>query len=159
MSDAQPVQEGQPAPEFSLEASTGETYSLADYRGERAVVLYFYPKDDTPGCTNEACAFRDLATEFAAKGAVILGVSPDSVRSHQKFSAKHGLPFPLLSDPDAAVAARYGVWKEKRMYGRTFMGVERTTVVIDKDGTVRRIFPKVRVDGHADAVLAALDGL
>jgi peroxiredoxin Q/BCP len=157
VSNPQPIEEGQPAPELSLPASTGETYSLADYRGERAVVLYFYPKDDTPGCTTEACAFRDLAAEFAARGAVILGVSPDSVQSHQKFSAKHGLPFPLLSDPDAAVATRYGVWKEKTMYGRTFMGVERTTVVIDKDGTVRRIFPTVRVDGHADAVLAALE--
>lgn len=148
---------GEPAPDFSLTANDGKTVSLADFRDKQAVVLYFYPKDDTPGCTREACAFRDLSAEFGAKGAVILGVSPDSVNSHVTFREKFGLPFPLLADTDHAVAERYGVWKEKRNYGRTYMGIERTTVVIGKDGTVKRVFPKVSVDGHADAVLAALE--
>ena len=148
---------GELAPDFSLTADDGTTVSLADFRDRQAVVLYFYPKDDTPGCTKEACAFRDLAAEFAERGAVILGISPDSVASHVKFREKFGLPFPLLADADHAVAERYGVWKERSMYGRRFMGVERTTVVIGKDGRVKRVFPKVRVDGHADAVLATLE--
>jgi peroxiredoxin Q/BCP len=158
MSDAQSVRAGEPAPDFTLPASTGENVSLSDFRGKQAVVLYFYPKDDTPGCTKEACSFRDLSAEFAAKGAVILGVSPDSVDSHRKFRDKYHLPFTLLADQGAEVATQYGVWKEKSMYGRTFMGVERTTVVIDKDGRIRKVFPKVSVDGHADEVLAALEG-
>jgi thioredoxin-dependent peroxiredoxin len=157
MSDAQSVRAGEPAPEFTLPASTGENVSLSDFRGKQAVVLYFYPKDDTPGCTKEACSFRDLSAEFAAKGAVILGVSPDSVASHRKFRDKYHLPFTLLADQGAEVATKYGVWKEKSMYGRTFMGVERTTVVIDKEGRVSKVFPKVSVDGHADEVLAAIE--
>ena len=155
MSDSLTV--GEPAPGFSLPANDGNLVSLDDFRDKQAVVLYFYPKDDTPGCTKEACAFRDLSAEFAAKGAVILGVSPDSVESHVAFREKFGLPFPLLADPDHEVAERYGVWKERNMYGRTFMGIERTTVVIGKDGRVKNVFPKVSVDGHADKVLAALD--
>jgi peroxiredoxin Q/BCP len=148
---------GEPAPDFSLTANDGRTVSLAAFRDKQAVVLYFYPKDDTPGCTKEACAFRDLTPDFAEKGAAILGVSPDSIDSHVKFREKFGLPFPLLADPDHAVAERYGVWKEKKNYGRTYMGIERTTVVIDKDGRIRKVFPKVSVEGHADAVLAALE--
>lgn len=148
---------GEPAPDFSLANQDGETVSLADFRDRQAVVLYFYPKDDTPGCTKEACAFRDLSTEFAAKGAVILGVSPDDPASHSRFRAKYGLPFTLLADPGAEIAKRYGVWKEKTLYGRRSMGIERTTVVIGKDGRITRVFPRVRVDGHAEKVLAALD--
>jgi peroxiredoxin Q/BCP len=148
---------GELAPDFSLNANDGKPVSLADFRDKQAVVLYFYPKDDTPGCTKEACAFRDLSAEFAAKDAVILGVSPDTIESHVKFRDKFSLPFPLLADPDHAVAERYGVWKQKTNYGRTYMGIERTTVVIGKDGQVKKVFPRVRVDGHADKVLAALD--
>ena len=158
MSNAQPLRVGAPAPEFTLPSSTGVDVSLSDFRGKQPVVLYFYPKDDTPGCTKEACSFRDLSAEFAAKGAVILGVSPDSVDSHRKFRDKYHLPFTLLADQGAEVATKFGVWKERSMYGRTFMGVERTTIVIDKDGRVSKVFPKVRVDGHADEVLAALEG-
>ena len=150
---------GEPAPDFSLSAADGTSVSLADFRDKQAVVLYFYPKDDTPGCTKEACAFRDLSAEFAAKGAVILGVSPDSAESHLKFRDKFHLPFPLLADPDHAVAERYGVWKEKKNYGRTYMGIERTTVVIARDGQVKKVFPRVRVDGHAEQVLKALEEL
>ena len=157
MSDATVPQVGAPAPDFALQNQAGETVSLADFRGEQAVVLYFYPKDDTPGCTKQACYFRDLSAEFAQKDAVILGISPDSVESHLEFRDKFGLPFPLLADPGAEVAQRYGVWKERSMYGRKFMGIERTTFVIGKDGTIRKVFPKVKVEGHADAVLAALD--
>jgi thioredoxin-dependent peroxiredoxin len=157
MSDPSALRVGEPAPEFTLPASTGENISLSDFRGKQAVVLYFYPKDDTPGCTKEACSFRDLSAEFAEKGAVILGVSPDSVASHRKFRDKYHLPFTLLADQGAEVATKYGVWKEKSMYGRTFMGVERTTVVIDKEGRVSKVFPKVSVDGHADEVLAAIE--
>ena len=121
------------------------------------MVLYFYPKDDTPGCTKEACGFRDVWSEFQRKGAAILGVSTDSLKSHEKFKNKHALPFPLLSDEGAEVARRYGVWKEKSLYGRKFMGIERSTVVIGKDGRVRKLFPKVKVEGHIDEVLAAIE--
>jgi peroxiredoxin Q/BCP len=148
---------GEPAPDFTLNANDGQPVSLADFRDKQSVVLYFYPKDDTPGCTKEACAFRDLSAEFAEKGAVVLGVSPDTVESHVKFRDKFSLPFPLLADPDHTVAERYGVWKQRTNYGRTYMGIERTTVVIDKAGRVKKVFPRVRVDGHADKVLAALD--
>ncbi|MCC6179327.1 MAG: thioredoxin-dependent thiol peroxidase [Chloroflexi bacterium] len=149
-------QAGAPAPGFTLTAADGSTVSLDDFRNKQAVVLYFYPKDDTPGCTKEACYFRDLSGEFAKKDAVILGVSPDSVASHVKFRDKFNLPFPLLADPGAEVAQRYGVWKEKNMYGKKYMGIERTTFVIGKDGTIARVFPKVSVEGHADEVLAAV---
>ena len=146
---------GEPAPAFTLRASSGETVRLADLRGRR-VVLYFYPKDDTPGCTKEACDFRDRLPSFAKANAVVLGVSRDDEASHQRFAKKFDLPFPLLSDPDGAVCKAYGVWQQKSMYGRTYWGIERTTVVIDEQGRIAAVYPKVRVDGHADAVLQAL---
>ena len=155
VSDALEV--GKPAPDVSLVSDKGETVSLADFKDKQAVVLYFYPKDDTPGCTKEACSFRDLSAEFAEKGAVILGVSPDDTKSHVKFRDKFTLPFPLLSDPGAEVAQRFGIWVEKTNYGRKYMGVERTTIVIGKDGTIKKVFPKVSVDGHVEEVLASLD--
>lgn len=151
--------EGQKAPDFTLPASTGGTISLKDYRGKQHVVLYFYPRDLTPGCTQEACSFRDLQEEFAEAGAVILGVSTDSLQSHNKFIAKHELTFPLLSDEDATVAQLYEVWKEKNMYGKKSMGMVRTTFVIDKEGVIRKIWPKVKVDEHADEVLEFIKGL
>ncbi|MCX8052381.1 MAG: thioredoxin-dependent thiol peroxidase [Armatimonadetes bacterium] len=147
------VEEGQKAPEFTLPATGGRTVSLADFRGKKNVVLYFYPKDDTPGCTKEACSFRDVMSEFEAVGAVILGVSTDSIESHEKFAAKHNLLFPLLSDEQKTVSTAYGVLKEKSMYGKTFLGVERTTFAIDKDGIVRKVWPNVKVEGHIDEVL------
>jgi peroxiredoxin Q/BCP len=150
---------GQPAPAFRLPASTGGELGLDDFKGKQAVVLYFYPKDDTSGCTAEACAFRDLQAEFAARGAAVVGVSPDPLKSHAKFVGKHGLNFPLLADEGSRVSTRYGVWKEKSMYGRKYMGVERTTLLIDREGVVRKIYPKVSVTGHADAVLADLASL
>lgn len=149
---------GSKAPEFALPASTGETISLKDFLGQQKVVLYFYPKDMTSGCTKEACNFRDLQAEFAAAGAVILGVSTDDLNSHGKFIAKHGLNFPLLADTDAALATAYGVWKQKSMYGKQYMGIERTTFVIDEKGVIRQIYRKVKVDEHADQVLAAIRG-
>lgn len=149
------LQEGQPAPDFTLRDSAGNAISLADFRGSK-VVLYFYPKDDTPGCTKEACDFRDAYSKITDLGAVVLGVSPDDTASHAKFAGKYGLPFTLLADPEGKTAAAYGVWKEKSSYGRTYMGVERTTFIIDEEGRVRKIFPRVKVDGHVDEVLAAL---
>lgn len=148
---------GEPAPSVSLMSDKGESVSLDDFKDKQAVVLYFYPKDDTPGCTKEACSFRDLSAEFAEKGAVILGVSPDDVKSHVKFRDKFSLPFPLLADPGAEVAQKFGIWVEKTNYGKKYMGVERTTVVIGKDGLIKKVFPKVSVDGHVEEVLAALD--
>ena len=149
------IEEGKPAPEFSLTSDTGESVSLASLRG-KPVVLYFYPKDDTPGCTTQACGIRDAWGEFERTGAVVLGVSPDNEASHAKFKAKYELPFPLLADPDHATAEAYGVWVERRNYGRTYMGVERSTFVIAADGTVKKIMRKVKPDKHADDVLAAL---
>lgn len=146
---------GQPAPEIALRDGDGHPVSLRDFRGKK-VVLYFYPKDATPGCTREACDFRDRCAEFAAAGAVVLGVSPDGESSHRKFAAKYDLPFPLLADVENRAATDYGVWKEKSMYGRTFMGIVRTTVLIDEEGRVARVWPKVRVAGHGDEVLAAV---
>lgn len=151
--------EGQAAPDFSLPATGGKKVSLSDYKGKSAVVLYFYPKDDTPGCTKEACSFRDVQAEFEEAGAAILGVSVDSVASHEKFASKHNLLFPLLADEDQEVVQAYGVWKEKSMYGKTYMGTERTTFLIDRDGIVRKIWPKVKVEGHIDEVLEAVRGL
>ena len=151
--------EGRKAPAFTLPASTGGKISLRDYRGKSHVVLYFYPRDMTSGCTREACSFRDLGAEFAQAGAVILGVSTDDLDSHGKFTQAHSLTFPLLSDTDAKVATRYGVYKEKNMYGRKVMGIERTTFVIDRDGTIRRIWRKVKVEQHADEVLDFLRSL
>jgi len=144
-----------PAPDFSLPNQDGNLVKLSDLKGQ-PVVLYFYPKDDTSGCTKEACAFRDGFPDFEAAGATILGISPDSSASHAKFVAKHALPFTLLADVDKTACEAYGVWKEKSMYGRKYMGVERTTYVIDRDGKVVRVFPKVKVPGHAEAVLEAV---
>ncbi|MGD9852397.1 MAG: thioredoxin-dependent thiol peroxidase [Nitrospirales bacterium] len=146
---------GAPAPAFSLPDETGKLINLSDFQGKQ-VVLYFYPKDDTPGCTKEACAFRDGIQEIRTKGAVVVGVSADSVGSHRKFSDKFQLNFPLLSDEMKGMLTAYGVWKEKSMYGKKYMGIERTTVLIKEDGTVGRIFPKVKVDGHFLEVLEAL---
>ena len=147
---------GDPAPTFHIPAVTrqGETpLSLADYQGKSAVVLYFYPKDDTPGCTAESCGFRDMGPDFEAAGGAILGISPDDQASHVAFAEKHSLPFPLLADTDHAVAEAYGVWKEKNNYGKTYMGIERTTFVIDKEGKIAKIFPRVKVEDHTRQVL------
>ena len=149
------VEEGKPAPEFELQSDAGETVRLADLRG-KPVVLYFYPKDDTPGCTTQACGIRDAYGEFQAAGAVVFGVSPDSEASHVKFREKFGLPFTLLADTDHQVAEDYGVWVEKKNYGKIYMGVERSTFVIDADGVVQRVMRKVKPETHADDVLAAL---
>jgi len=144
------------APDFSLPADDGTTVSLKSLRG-KAVVLYFYPKDDTPGCTTESCEFRDSFPRFGKQNAVILGISPDSVESHVKFKNKYQLPFTLLADEDHAVAEAYGVWKEKSMYGKKFMGIERTTFLIDAHGKIAKIFHKVKPAGHAAEVEAALN--
>jgi peroxiredoxin Q/BCP len=149
------LSEGQKAPTFTLLNDEGKPVSLSDFKG-KPVVLYFYPKDDTPGCTLEACNFRDEAADFKKHGAVILGVSPDSPESHKKFKNKFSLNFPLLSDSDKKVVEAYGVWKEKSMYGRNYMGVERTTFLIDAQGNIKKIFPKVKVPDHAQEILAAL---
>lgn len=150
-----PLEIGAPAPAFSLPDDTGRVVNLSDFLGKK-VVLFFYPKDDTPGCTKEACAFRDGIQDIRQRGAVILGVSADSVGSHRKFSDKFQLNFPLLSDESKVILQSYGVWKEKSLYGRKFMGIERTTVLINEDGSVGRIFPKVKVDGHVTQVMEAL---
>ncbi len=151
------VSEGEEAPDFTLQADDERKVSLKDYRGKK-VVLYFYPKDGTPGCTREATEFRDVAEEFAKEGAVILGVSKDGVKSHQKFKQKHELPFTLLSDPEGKVLDLYGVWKKKSLYGRTFMGTERTTFLIDENGIVKKIYRKVKAEGHAQVCLLDLKG-
>ena len=150
------IEEGKPAPNFELQSDTGETVALKDLRG-KPVVLYFYPKDDTPGCTTQACGIRDVYGEFERAGAVVLGVSPDNERSHVKFKEKYGLPFPLLADTDHAVAEQYGVWGEKKYAGKSYMGVFRSTFVIDADGTVKKVMHNVKPATHADDVLAALD--
>lgn len=149
---------GMPAPSFSLPRDGGGTVSLDDYAG-KPVVLYFYPKDDTSGCTSEAIAFTGLADEFRKAGAVVIGMSPDSAAKHDKFVAKHGLSVILASDEDKSTLEKYGVWKEKSMYGRKYMGVERTTVLIGKDGEIVKIWPKVKVPGHAEDVLKAVKAL
>ena len=149
----------QAAPEFTLPTTGGQSISLDDYKGKQAVVLYFYPKDDTPGCTKEACAFRDLGSQFADAGAVILGVSPDPVESHARFAGKFSLNFPLLADADATVAKAYGAWGEKTNYGKTSMWIIRSTFVIDRQGIVRKVFPQVKVDQHADEVLEIVRSL
>jgi thioredoxin-dependent peroxiredoxin len=149
------VREGDPAPDFTLTSDGGDTVKLSELRGKQ-VVLYFYPKDDTPGCTAQACGIRDVYGEFQREGAVVLGVSPDDERSHVKFKEKYDLPFTLLADTDHHVADEYGVWTEKKYMGRTYMGVERSTFVIDADGNVKRVMRKVKPDSHADDVLATL---
>jgi peroxiredoxin Q/BCP len=151
------VEEGKPAPDFELESDSGERLKLSSLRGQ-PVVLYFYPKDDTSGCTTQACGIRDAYGEFERAGAVVLGVSPDDVGSHVKFKDKYSLPFTLLADPDHAVAEEYGAWGEKSRYGKTYMGIVRSTFVIGADGTVVRAMPNVKPATHADDVLAVLDG-
>jgi thioredoxin-dependent peroxiredoxin len=149
------LHEGDPAPDFTLPSSGGGSVSLHDLRG-RNVVLYFYPKDDTSGCTKEACAFRDNHSALTELGAVVLGVSPDGVQSHDKFTSKFDLNFPLLADTDHAVAEAYGAWQEKSMYGKKYMGIQRSTFLIGKDGTLRKVWPRVKPDAHAEEVLEAL---
>ena len=146
---------GEPAPDFELESDSGETVRLSDFRGRR-VVLYFYPRADTPGCTKEACGFRDDFRSYAEKDVVILGVSPDQVRSQAKFRAKYDLPFPLLADPQRRVAEAYGVWGKKKVMGKEVMGIRRTTFLIGEDGKIARIFEGVKAEGHSGEVLAAL---
>ena len=148
---------GNRAPAFALPSDTGDTVTLASLKG-KTVIVYFYPKDDTSGCTTEACEFRDLFPRFSQHDAVVLGVSPDSVASHAKFKAKYSLPFTLLADEEKTMCQAYGVWKEKSMYGRKYMGVERTTVVMDGKGVITHIFEKVKPKGHADDVMRALGG-
>lgn len=163
MSDAV-IQEQQPAPDFTLEAIGDEAYvkdghvHLGDLKN-RVIVLYFYPKDNTPGCTKEACSFRDANHLMQQRGIVVLGVSTDDIASHKKFAEKFGLPFPLLADTEKTVAQSYGVWKEKSMYGRKYMGINRETFLIDKDGIVRKIWHKVSPAKHADEVLATVEAL
>lgn len=149
------LKEGDKAPDFKLKDSNGKIVSLKDFRG-KDVVLYFYPKDDTSGCTKEACSFRDSYPDFNKLDAVILGISADSEESHRKFISKYELPFTLLSDPGKEAIDAYGVWKEKSMYGKKYMGIERTTFLIDRNGKIKKIFPKVKVDGHADEILSFL---
>jgi thioredoxin-dependent peroxiredoxin len=152
------ITEGDQAPDFTLPDQDGKDVTLAKLKG-KPVVLYFYPKDNTPGCTIEACAFRDARADYEKAGATVLGVSPDDAKSHARFVKKHGLNFTLLADVGAKVCADYGVWKKKSMFGRAYMGVERTTFVIDRAGVVRKIFPKVKVIGHGAAVLKAIRAL
>ena len=149
------VDEGHPAPDFTLDSDTGESVTLSSLKGS-PVVLYFYPKDDTPGCTAQACGIRDVWDTFERAGAVVLGVSPDSPKKHVKFREKYHLPFSLLSDQEHTVAEAYGTWVEKRMYGKTYMGMERSTFVIDANGDVANIMRKVKPAEHAADVLAAL---
>jgi len=151
--------EGKRAPAFSLPDGDGHTVALKELIGSRNLVLYFYPKDMTPGCTVEACGFRDNNDRLRSLGANVVGISADSLASHTKFAEKHSLNFPLLADPENKVTRAYGVYKKKSLYGREFMGIERTTFVIDKSGVVRKVFPKVKVDGHTDEVIAALKEL
>jgi len=152
---SEPIGEGQPAPAFELKSDTGETVTLSDLRG-RQVVLYFYPRDDTPGCTKQACGIRDAWDAFRETGAEVYGVSPDGEASHAKFKNKYGLPFALLADPDHELTEQYGFWTKKTLAGKTYMGVERSTVVIDENGTVKKILRKVKPDDHAAQVLEAL---
>ncbi len=149
-------QTGELAPPFTLPSTEGHPISLEDYRGKQAVVLYFYPRDDTPGCTVEACAFRDLSAVFGERGAAIVGVSADSIKSHLRFRQKFDLNFPLLSDRDHVVAEQYGVWQRKKFMGREYMGIARTTFVVDRQGRIAAVYPNVKVDGHAREVLDAL---
>ncbi len=149
------VEEGKPAPDFELKTDGGESVRLSDFRG-KPVVLYFYPKDDTPGCTKQACGIRDSYDEFERRGAVVLGVSPDNETSHVKFKEKYGLPFLLLADPEHEVAEAYDVWQQKSFAGKKYMGIERSTFLIDREGKVSKVMRRVKTDTHADDVLAAL---
>lgn len=150
------LKEGSKAPAFSLIANNGKTVSLKEYQGKKRVVLYFYPKDDTPGCTVEACGFRDKLETIESQNAVVLGVSPDGADSHAKFIEKFKLPFLLLSDEDKKTCQDYGVWGKRTLYGREFMGVLRTTFIIGKDGKIEKIYKNVKPEGHNDEVLAFL---
>jgi thioredoxin-dependent peroxiredoxin len=149
------LKEGDAAPDFSAATNGGGKVSLADFKGKN-VILYFYPKDDTPGCTKEACSFRDGFSEFKKRGAVVLGVSTDSVKAHDKFVEKFKLPFPLLADEDKKIVEAYGVWGEKSFMGRKYMGTHRVTFLIDGDGRIKKIWPQVKPDEHSAEVLAAL---
>jgi len=149
------IEEGKPAPDFELQSDTGETVRLSDFRG-KPVVLYFYPKDDTPGCTTEACEFRDSYDTYRERGIEILGISPDDVASHEKFKSKYNLPFTLLADPERTVAEAYGVWGERTYAGKTYLGINRSTFVIDEDGNVARAMLGIKPAGHAAAVLERL---
>jgi peroxiredoxin Q/BCP len=149
------IEEGQEAPDFELTSDSGERVRLSQFRGQ-PVVLYFYPKDDTPGCTKQACAIRDSYDDFEQRGAVVLGVSPDDESSHVKFKAKHGLPFTLLADPTHEVSEQYDVWGERNYMGRTYMGIERSTFLIDPAGRIAKVMRRVKPDTHAEKVLAAL---
>lgn len=149
---------GDPAPNFTAATDGGGSVSLADFKG-RKVVLFFYPKDNTPGCTQESCDFRDLNQEFADSGVQILGISKDGVKSHDNFKSKYALNYPLISDPETEICQDYGVWKEKKNYGKTYMGVERSTFLIDAEGVIRNVWRKVKVKGHAEAVLHAAKDL
>lgn len=149
------LKEGDPAPDIQVQDDTGKPFHLSSLKGQD-VVLYFYPKADTPGCTKESCNFRDSISEFQKRHAAVIGISPDKPTAQAKFKAKYDLTFPLLADEDHHAAEAYGVWKEKSMYGKKYMGIERTTFLIGKDGRIRKIFEKVKPEGHADEVLAAL---
>ena len=151
------IEEGARAPAFNLKDQAGKPVKLSDFTGKQ-VVLYFYPKDNTSGCTVEACSFRDEHRKLQKAGAVVLGVSPDGEKSHQKFISKYDLPFPLLVDSDHAVAEKYGAWGEKSLYGRKYMGIIRSTFLIAPDGKVKKVWPKVKVSGHAEEVLEAVKG-
>lgn len=153
--DSDWIEPGAKAPAFTLTADSGEKVRLSELKGS-PVVLYFYPKDDTPGCTKEACAFRDAESKLAKAGATVLGVSPDDVASHVKFRDKYSLNFPLLADPDHKIAEKYGAWREKNMYGKKSMGIQRSTFVIDAAGKVAKVWKRVKVDGHDQQVLDAL---
>lgn len=146
---------GDKVPDIRVPLSNGTGVSLADFEGKK-IVLYFYPKDDTPGCTKEACAFRDMAKDFSDKNVVIIGVSKDSMKSHEKFINKYKLPFELISDEEGRLLDTFGVWKEKSMYGKTFMGIERTTFLIDEKGKIEQVWRKVSVDGHIEDILSKL---
>jgi peroxiredoxin Q/BCP len=152
------VEVGQPAPDFTLPDQDGNSVSLAGLKGQ-TLILYFYPRDATPGCTTEACGFRDARPAYETAGARVVGVSPDTAASHRKFADKHDLPFTLLADAGHKVCELYGVWKEKTLYGKKSMGVERTTFLIDRVGVVRRVFQRVKVNGHVDDVLEAVKSL
>ena len=152
------IEEGKKAPAFSLKNQDGKVVKLADFAG-KSVVLYFYPKDNTPGCTTEACDFRDQHSKLEKAGAVVLGVSPDAEKTHLKFAGKFGLPFTLLADPEHEVAGKYGSWGEKTLYGRKYLGIIRSTFLIGGDGKVAKVWPKVKVAGHVDEVLEAVKSL
>ncbi len=149
------VETGKPAPDFTLPDQKGNKVTLSGLKGS-PIVLYFYPKDDTSGCTKEACAFRDAFADYEKAGVKVIGVSPDDIGSHDRFACKYELPFTLLADTEKKVCEAFGVWKEKSMYGKKYMGVERTTFLIDAEGVVRQVFPKVKVEGHSSAILSAL---